>query len=69
MWWEQLSEYIDLTYHKHLEDLMDHGIEGMDAHTIYHIKGDVVWAMGPKAKHEIMRSMGQRAERRSKRIP
>ena len=30
-------------------------IEGMDAHTIYHIKGDVVWALGPKAKHEIMR--------------
>ena len=34
---------------------MDHGIEGMDAHAIYHIKGNVIWALGPKAKHEIMR--------------
>ena len=55
MWWEQISEYIDLTYHRNLEDLMDHGIEAMDAHTKYHIKGDVIWALGPKAKHEIMR--------------
>ena len=28
----------------------------MDPHTVYHIKGDVIWALGPKAKHEIMRS-------------
>ena len=55
MWWEQISEYTDLTYHRNLEDLMDHGIEGMDDHTICHIKGDVIWALGPKAKHEIMR--------------
>ena len=55
MWWEQISEYIDLTDHRTLEDLMDHAIEGMDTHTIYHIKGDVIWALGPKAKHEIMR--------------
>ena len=55
MWSEQISEYIDLTYHKNLEDLMNHGTEGMDAHTIYHLKGDVIWALGPKAKHEIMR--------------
>ena len=27
----------------------------MDAYTIYHIKGDVIWALGQKAKHEIMR--------------
>ena len=33
----------------------------MDAHTIYHLKNDVIWALGPKAKHEIM---GPRAERR-----
>ena len=31
------------------------GIEYMDPHTVYHIKGDVIWALGPKAKHEIMR--------------
>ena len=55
MRWEQISEYIDLTYHKNLEDLMNHGTEGMDAHTIYHLKGDVIWALGPKPKHEIMR--------------
>ena len=34
---------------------MNHGTESMDAHTIYHLKGDVIWALGPKAKHEIMR--------------
>ena len=39
MWWEQISEYFDLTYHKNLEDLMNHGTEGMDAHTIYHLNG------------------------------
>ena len=49
------SEYILFTYHKNLEDLMNHGNEGMDAHTIYHLKGDVIWALGPKAMHEIMR--------------
>ena len=27
----------------------------MDPHTVYHIKGDVIWALDPKAKHEIMR--------------
>ena len=51
MWWEKISEFIDLTYHKNLEDLMNHGTEGMDAHTIYHMQGDVIWALGPKAKH------------------
>ena len=34
---------------------MNHGTEGMDDHKIYHLKGDVIWAMDPKAKHEIMR--------------
>ena len=55
MWWEQILEHIDLTYHKNLEDLMDQGIEALDAHTTYHIKSDVIWALGPKAKHKIMR--------------
>ena len=27
----------------------------MDPHTLYHIKGDVIWALGPKAKPEITR--------------
>ena len=54
MWWEQISENIDLTCHKNLENLMDQGVEAMDAYTIYHIKGDVISALGPKGKHEIM---------------
>ena len=33
---------------------MDQGIDQMDPHTVYHIKGDVIWALGPKVKHEIM---------------
>ena len=55
MWWEQISEYIDLTYQKKLDELMEQGTDSMDPHTTYHIKGDVIWALGPKAKHEIMR--------------
>ena len=55
MWWEQISEYIHLTYNRNLEELMDQGVDQMDPHTVYHIKGDVIWALGPKAKHEIMR--------------
>ena len=55
MWWEQISEYIDLTYQKKLEELIEQGTDSMDPHTTYHIKGDVIWALGPKAKHEIMR--------------
>ena len=60
MWWEQISEYIDLTYQKKLEELLEHGTDSIDPHTTYHIKGDVIWALGPKAKHEIM---GKRAQR------
>ena len=55
MWWEQISEYIHLTYNRNLDEILDEGIEYMDPHTVYHIKGDVIWALGPKAKHEIMR--------------
>ena len=55
MWWEQISEYIDLTYQKKLEELLEHGTDSIDPHTTYHIKGDVIWALGPNAKHEIMR--------------
>ena len=55
MWREQISEYIHLTYKRNLDELMDQGIERMDPHTVYHIKGDVIWALVPKAKHEIMR--------------
>ena len=55
MWWERISEYIHLTYNRNLDELMDQGIDQMDPHTVYHIKGGVIWALGPKAKHEIMR--------------
>ena len=55
MWWEQISEYIHLTYNRNLDEIIDDGTEPMDQHTAYHIKGDVIWALVRKAKHEIMR--------------
>ena len=55
MWWEQISVYIDLTYQKNLKELLEQGTESLDAQITYQIKGDVIWALGPKAKHEIMR--------------
>ena len=55
MWWEQILEYIHLTYNRNLEKNIDEGTKLMDQHTAYHIKGDVIWALGPTAKHEIMR--------------
>ena len=55
MWWEQISEYIHLTYNRNLDEIIDEGIEYMNPHTVYHIKGDVIWALGAKAKHEIKR--------------
>ena len=55
MWWEEISEYIHLTYNRNLDEIIDDGTEPMDQDTAYHIKGDVIWALGPKAKHEIMR--------------
>ena len=50
-----MSEYIDLTYQKNLEELMKQGTDFLDAKISHHIRGDVIWALGPKAKHEIMR--------------
>ena len=55
MWWEQISECIHLTYNRNLEEITDESVRTMDPLTVYHIKGDVIWALGPKAKHEIMR--------------
>ena len=34
---------------------MDQGADQMDPHTVFHIKRDVICALGPHAKHEIMR--------------
>ena len=31
------------------------GTDSMDPLTTYYVKGDVIWALGPKAKHEIIR--------------
>ena len=44
-----------MTYNRNLGEFIDEGIEYMDQHTAYYIKGDVIWASGSKAKHEIMR--------------
>ena len=40
----------------------------MDPHTVYHINGDVIWALGPNAKHEIMRGQWGR-ELKDVRLP
>ena len=55
MWWERIAEYIHLTYNRNLEEIIDEGTEYLDQHAVYHIKGDVTWALGKKAEHEIMR--------------
>ena len=55
MWREQISEYIQLTYSRKLDEIIDQGAEYIDPHTVYHIKGDVLWVLGRKAKHEVMR--------------
>ena len=68
MWWEQISEYIQLTYDRNLDEITEEGIEYLDQHTTYHIKGDVIWALGPKAKHEIMRGQWGR-ELKDVRLP
>ena len=34
MWWEQIPEYIHLTYNRNLDELMDQGIDQMDPHTV-----------------------------------
>ena len=53
---------IGLINQKNLEELMDLGIDSLDAHTTHHIKGDVIWALGPKAKHEIMRNVTTKSQ-------
>ena len=68
MWWEQTSEYILLTYNRNLDEIIDEGVEYMDPHMVYHIKGDVIWALGPKAKHEVMRGQWGR-EIKDVRLP
>ena len=47
-----------------LEELIEQGMDFMDPHTTYHIKGDVIWALDPKAKNEIMRGQWGRGTKR-----
>ena len=53
MWWEQISEYIHRTYNRNLDEIMYQGADQMDPHIVFHIKGDVTWALGTNAKHDI----------------
>ena len=55
MWWEQISEYIHLTYSRNLDEIIHQGTEYLDPRTVFHIEGEVIWALDPKTKHEIMR--------------
>ena len=50
-----------MTYNRNIDEIIDAGIECRDPHTVYHIKSDVIWALGPKAKHENMRGQWGRA--------
>ena len=59
-----MSEHIDLTYQKNLDEMMDQRSDSMDAQ-ITHIKGDGIWALGPKAKHEILRVNGTKNSKTS----
>ena len=34
--------------------MIEQGTDSMDPHTTYHIRGAVIWALGPKSKHEIV---------------
>ena len=54
MWWEQIQQYIELTYERELDQLTDELTE--NELTIQNkIKADLSWSLGPKAKFEIMR--------------
>ena len=49
MWWEQIQQYIELTYETNLEEVPE-------SETLQNkIKADLSWSLGPKAKYEIMR--------------
>ena len=49
MWWEQIQQYIELTYERELEQTIT------DVQIQAKIKADLSWSLGPKAKFEIMR--------------
>ena len=55
MWWEQISVYIDLTYQKSLDEMVDLGTDSLDAPKTPHIKDDIIWTLSPKTKQRIMR--------------
>ena len=57
MWWEQIQEYLHLTYQIEVENFPIHEPAENDEITALReqIKGDIAWALGPKAKYEITR--------------
>ena len=57
MWWEQIQEYLHLTYQVNVETFPIHQTTENDETTTLReqIKGDITWALGPKAKYELMR--------------
>ena len=50
MWWEQIQQYIELTYEREIEDVPENEVILQNK-----IKADISWSLGPKAKYEIMR--------------
>ena len=58
MWWEQISEYIHLTYNRNLDEIINEGTTYMDPHTAYHIKGDVIWALGQRPNTKLIEANG-----------
>ena len=54
MWWEQIQQYIELTYERELEQTTS-GESENDVQIQSKIKADLSWSLGPKAKFEIMR--------------
>ena len=57
-WQKSIPVYDGISYISHIIKTWrpnEPGYRTHDAHTAYHIKGVVIWALGPKATNEIMR--------------
>ena len=56
MWWEQIQEYIKLTYQTDIEKLSQPQDDSDKIRNLREkIKMDINWPLGPEAKHELMR--------------
>ena len=64
MRWEQISEYIHSTYSRNLDEIIDQGTEYMDPHTVYHMKGDVIYTSPQSQTRNHERSMVSIIKRR-----